>query len=214
MDSLGLKSAKHKSSPPTTSMEWLGYKVDSSAMKVSIPQDKLDQLVTDCMAWLDKTKASKPMIQSIVGRIIYVSNCVPQARRFTCHILATLRAMKDDDWVTLSSEFKADIRWFIKFGAISNGLFLLNPSRPTIEIQCNNFLFGGSGVSHPYCYVWTYTQSHMSTYMDIHQLEALNVLVAYQTLVPCFNLHPAYIIIPTLPSNGADVPKGPRSCDS
>lgn len=196
-NSLGLKLATHKSSAPATKMEWLGYNIDARLMKISIPSDKLQQLLVDCTAWLAKKKANRKMIQSLASRLIYVSNCVSPARKFTCRILAALRAMKDKDWITISAEFHADISWFVKYAELSNGVYLFNPARPTINIQCDSSLFGGGGLAQPFCYSWTYTNDHMEKYHDIHQLEALNLLVSYQTLAPRFRLCPARVVIST-----------------
>lgn len=77
---LGLKLAQHKSCPPTTNIEWLGYTIDSLEMKVSIPHDKLQQVIDDCSLWLLRDKANRRMIQSIAGRVIYIANCIPPAR--------------------------------------------------------------------------------------------------------------------------------------
>lgn len=194
---LGLKLAEHKSSPPTTKMEWLGYHVDTNALKITIPDEKLEQLISDCKVWLKKNKASKNMIQSIAGRLIYVANAIPPARKFTARILGTLRMMKDDDWISLSGPFKADLRWFTEFAAISNGIYLFNPDRPTIAIECDSSLRGGGGVSGNTCYTWAYTQRHRRNFPNIHHLEAVNILVAYQTLATLNDVRPATVVIYT-----------------
>lgn len=80
---------------------------------------------------------------------------------------------------------------------LSNGVYLFDPSCPTINIQCDSSLFGGGGLATPYCYTWYYKRNHMRRFSEIHQLEAINLLVAYQTLAPQFNLHPALVVILT-----------------
>lgn len=178
-------------------MDWLGYTISVPQMKVEIPGEKLQDLLHECTAWLAKTRANKIMIQSLVGRLIYVANVIFPARKFTGRILATLRAMKDGDLVTLSVPFQADVRWFVEYASLSNGLYLLTPTRPCFEIFCDSSLYGGGGVSGNYCYSWIYTPSHMRKYKDIHHLEAINIIVAYQTLAPLYNQSPADVVIKT-----------------
>lgn len=196
-DRLGLQLASHKSSAPTKSMEWLGYAIDVTEMRVSIPQDKLQALIYDCTAWLNKKHANKRMVQSIAGRLIYVGNCIRPARKFTVRILQTLRGMNEDDWVTITKEFASDIKWFVQFATASNGYYLFNPIHPSMSIYCDSSLYGGGGLSDRYCYTWAYSQEHMDVYKDIHHLEAINILVAYQTLASKFRHSPAHIVIRT-----------------
>lgn len=101
-------------------MEWLGYLVNSYDMSNSIPTNKLQQVVDECSTWLSKAKANRRMIQSIAGRIIYVANCIPPARKFTARVLAAIRSIPDEGWITLSDDFKAAVRWFVKYAQMSN----------------------------------------------------------------------------------------------
>lgn len=119
---LGLQLAEEKCSPPTTQMEWLGYLVDSVKMSISIPKNKLEQVLQECKTWTNRARANKRMIQVLVGKLIYVSHCIQSARKFIARVLATLRAMGNDDWITLGHGFKADIRWFLCFAEQSNGV--------------------------------------------------------------------------------------------
>lgn len=192
---LGLKLALHKSSPPSTYTEWLGYQVDTGRMLIAIPQAKLEQVLEDCRMWMKRARANKKMVQSIVGRLRYIANCVTPGRKFVTRILATLRSMDDGAWVTLTTNFKADIAWFLHFARLSNGIFLINPERPTVELECDSSMFGGGGLSHPYCYMWQYEDHHTKKFKDIHHLEAINILVAYTTLAKPYAAAPSRIII-------------------
>lgn len=194
---LGLKLAQQKCSPPATSMEWLGYDIDTQELKVSLPTHKLNQVIEDCERWIKTDRASQRMIQSIAGRLIYVANAIPPARKFTARILAALRSMTEGSWISLTEGFKADLKWFVEYSRLSNGFYLFSPVRPTIEIECDSSLAGGGGVSPPFCYAWTYTKKHTQEFQDIHQLEAVNLIVAYQTLGANRNIHPANVVIYT-----------------
>lgn len=45
---LGLQLSEHKCVSPVTKIEWLGYLVDTKAMTIAIPKDKLEEVVTEC----------------------------------------------------------------------------------------------------------------------------------------------------------------------
>lgn len=119
-----------------------------------------------------------------MGKLIHLTNGISHGRKFTSRLLASLRAMKNRNWTTLSREASLDIRWFIEFAAISNGISFFGPSRPTYEIECDACLTGAGGHSSTHYYTWQYSPGHHDKYQAIHKLEAINLLVAYKTLAP------------------------------
>lgn len=194
---LGLELAAHKCVQPTTNIEWLGYQFNTETMTVSVPSNKLAEVLKECEIWLGRKTASKKMIQSLAGRLLYITNCIPPARRFLSRILATLSGMVDGKWITLSTSFKLDVVWFARFARQANGVFYYQPDRPHIEIECDSSLYGGGGVALQYCYSWVYPIHHTDKYHLIHHLEALNLLVAYRTLANKIYRQGAAIIIAT-----------------
>lgn len=192
---LGLVLAEKKSSPPSQLMEWLGYLVNTKEMTVSIPKDKLDTVLTECEGWLTKTRVNKSTIQAIAGRLIYIASCIPQARKFTARVLATLRAMGQRTWSTINQEFKADIRWFNEYARTANGMHLLTPHRVCYEIECDSSLLAGGAADNFRYYTWLYTEEHRGKYPTIHHLEAINLVVAYKTLATRYTTTPADIVI-------------------
>lgn len=137
------------------------------------------------------------MIQSLAGRLLYITNCVAPARRFMYRILSTLRAMKDKNWTTIDSDFKMDILWFLNYAKAANGVLYYNPAKPEIEIQCDSSLTAGGGVAGRFCYSWLYPPSHVAKYPLIHHLEAINLVVAFRTLAPLVRQEGASIVIAT-----------------
>lgn len=195
MKDLGLQLAEKKSVAPTLKIEWLGYEIDAREMSVAIPKHKLDQLVAECKEWMGKKHADRRTIQAIAGRLIYVSNCITPGRKFTTRILAALRALRERKWTTISEEFKADLQWFASYAELSNGIALISPDRDNIDIECDSSLQGGGGASDTHCYIWVYKEQHKTAYQAIHHLEAINILVAYNTLANIHPLQPANVTI-------------------
>lgn len=180
---LGLQLAMDKCQSPTTRMQWLGYDVSSIDMTITIPTDRLQQVLEECKKWIAKTRASRSSIQSIVGKLVYLANCVRHARKFTARILATLRSMNElgREWTTLGQEFKADIRWFLAYSEESNGISLISPVQDFIYIDCDTSLDGGGGNSACSFYKWKYTDEHKASFPSIHMLKAVNLLVAHRS---------------------------------
>lgn len=195
--SLGLQLAVNKCFPPNTQVEWLGYKIDSIAMTVCIPESKLEEVIDECKKWVVRRQASKQMIQSLLGKLVHVSNCIQQARKFIVRIIATLRSMKDEGWILTSHEFCKDIQWFLHFASASNGVLLYNPTRDIFECECDSSLSAAGGLMSPYFYAWRYNDQHRQNFPSIHELEAINLLISYRTFAPFIQSDNALVIIYT-----------------
>ena len=179
---LGLKLAPDKTCPPATTMEWLGFVFNTNDMSITIPQQKLDDLLHEAHLWMDRTHATRQQIQSLAGRLNHVSLCIRPARRFMGRILATLRAAKDELAVPIDAEFKKDVRWFCEFARATNRRILIEPKLPVLEIECDACPLG-AGAFSPTSY---YALSFPTTFSDLYhisQLEAINLVLAIKSLV-------------------------------
>ena len=185
-EQLGLALAPDKCAFPSTHLEWLGYVVDTVAMTVTIPQDKMKEVLEECATWRTEKHASKRRIQSLVGKLTHISKCVRPGRKFISRILATLRALPEGGLARISDEFRADIRWFELYAQTANGIVLIVPTLEVEVIECDSCLTGGGGHSSKDYYSTVYTSEHRGKYPNITLLEAINLIIAYRTLSPAF----------------------------
>lgn len=192
---LGLQLAYHKSCPPTTSMDWLGYEVNTNKMSVKIPPAKLQEILSECEPWLERRHATRKMIQQIAGKLIFLCNCLHQGRKFLARILATLLDMHDREWTTIGEQFKADINWFIKYARQANGIHLCTPNKRHFDLECDSSLEGAGGNTGEHSYLWIYSEQHKKKFPQIYQLEAVNIVVAYKTLTVFLQDQPTHITI-------------------
>lgn len=137
------------------------------------------------------------MIQSLLAKLVHVSNCIQQARKFIVRIIATLRSITDDGWIVTSDEFCKDIQWFLPFASVSNGVLLYIPNREVFECECDSYLTAGGSLMSPYYYVWPHNDQHRQLYPAIHKLEAINLLITYRTFAPFISSDNACVIIYT-----------------
>lgn len=194
---LGLQLSDHKCFSPATTVEWLGYYINTQEMTIAIPQQKLQEVITECSTWFQKKRVTKTMIQSLVGRLAHVANCVLPGRKFLARMLGVLRGLGDRKWTTIDEEFIKDVRWFYHYAASSNGITLYSPQLTTVVIECDASLEGAGGNTARHCYTWQYSTSYKQHYPIIHQLEAINTLVAYRTLAHLTIAGPVRVLILT-----------------
>lgn len=185
MNQLGLQLAPNKCHPPATVVTWLGYKIDTKKMELSVPREKLKEVLDLCSDWINRTRVNKKNLQSFVGKVLHVVPCIRHARKFTTRMLAVLRAMNTKNWTTIGAEFKADVEWFRQYASQANGISLITPDvQYTVQIECDACLAGAGGNSTRHYYQWTFTKEFLQKYNVIHHLEAINIIVALRTLCP------------------------------
>ena len=91
LSDLGLEVSTKKLVRPSTSVICLGILIDSQHRTISIPPEKLTQIVNLCHLWAGKTYCSKRDLQSLLGHLLYIAKCVKPAQIFLNRMLQTLR---------------------------------------------------------------------------------------------------------------------------
>lgn len=196
---LGLQLAREKCQAPSSKMQWLGYDINTEKMSIAIPSDRLQQVLQECKSWMEKKRASRSSIQSLIGKLVHLANCVRHARKFTARILETLRNMNNSnrDWTAIGHEFKSDVKWFLAYSEQANGVSLITPVKDIVYLECDSSLEGGGGNSSRNFYKWKYPREHRDKYPSIHRLEAINLVVAFRTLCPKSGLAGKCVVIAT-----------------
>lgn len=113
---------------------------------------------------------------------LYCQLCPSRKKILLARMLGTLRALGDKKWTTIDEEFIKDVRWFHYYAANSNGITLYSPVLTTVIIECDASLQGAGRNTNTHCYTWQYSLRYKQQFPIIHQMEAINTLVAYRTL--------------------------------
>ena len=94
LSSLGLVESTDKASPPSTRLVCLGVELDTNAPTLSVGCERLDEIECLLAHWLTRTTATKSALQSLVGKLVFVSKCMRQSHVFISRILRLLRTLK------------------------------------------------------------------------------------------------------------------------
>jgi hypothetical protein len=183
----GVQEATHKASPPSQDILWLGFLFNTVDMTVSIPPQKLSDIMHQLYAWHSKLSAHRQQLQSLLGKLFHVSQCVLPARKFLNRMLATLRKCPQVGRVLLDDDFRKDVRWFIKFMPLTNGIYLLDQTRgPLVVIKADSCLSAGGAVCDilKQAYSFVYPVNLFPTTINICHLECVNVLAAVRLWAP------------------------------
>ena len=182
LKSLGLVEAVEKSRPPSTCQTVLGVQFDTVSMTISVTPDRLSEISELLKSWSSRRTATKSDLQSLIGKLVFVSKCVKQSRIFLSRLLAQLRALKyNHHHFRLTSEFKKDISWWRKFLRVYNGVTFISSS-PWVSVDqvfsTDACLTGGGGLCDTEYFHFKFPDHILGLDLDINCLELLTIVIA------------------------------------
>ena len=137
LQDLGFNISSKKLVPPSTQATCLGVMFDTIAGTISIPPDKLHQILRNITKWCGRKKCNKRQLQSLLGQLLYIQKCVKPSRAFLNRMLDLLCQNYDANSIQLTPDFMRDLRWFPKFLETYNGVSLHHhrPMDCTVELD-------------------------------------------------------------------------------
>lgn len=133
LEDLGLSESRDKAVAPSTTMTYLGVEFDSVAMEMRVPADKLQEIKSEIRIWLRRKAITKKELQSLLGKLFWISKVVKHSRVFLGRMLEQLRSMtslKDNKKTKLLDETRKDIRWWACFLEHYNGVQIITIEDP------------------------------------------------------------------------------------
>ena len=92
-DELGLPSSPEKDCHPSMRMICLGILVDTEKMLFEVPADRLSDLKTELLQWTQFSTFTRRQLQSLLGKLSFVTACVRPGRIFMSRLLNRLRSL-------------------------------------------------------------------------------------------------------------------------
>ena len=124
-------------------MSW--QQIDMINRTISIPPEKLQEIVILCKNWASKTYCSKKDLQSLLGSLLYITKCVAPARSFLNRMLHLLRQNTNVSKILLTPPVFQDLAWFNTFLANYNGVTFYDQIPANIEVHLDASLTGLGG---------------------------------------------------------------------
>ena len=112
---LGIDSATEKDCPPSTFMVFLGILFNTVAMTMSIPQEKLSELLQLILHFSHADCITRHSLQSLLGLMSYVTACVRPARIFMAALLNGLHGLPHHATLPITGDIRADLEWWLHF---------------------------------------------------------------------------------------------------
>ena len=113
---LGLPVAMEKREGPATILGFLGFEIDSVAMTVRLPAEKLEELKARLRVWRGRKGGMRQELDSLVGKLAHASQVVLPGKTFMRRLFELQKGIRrPHHWVRLSRSAQSDIQWWSTF---------------------------------------------------------------------------------------------------
>ena len=184
---LNLDSSCNKASPPATVMVFLGVLVNTGEMTVSVSPERIQELLSLCSSLLSVDHVSRTELQSLLGVMSYVTACVCHALAFMSTLLHTLRVHNTSAACPLSSDNKADLRWWCHFLPFYNSVSFIKTSPwkyDPLYLPTDACTTGAGGFFDDQYFHMPFPSSVHRFVHDINTLELLTIMAALKIWAP------------------------------
>ena len=116
-DQLGLPIEPERDKGPATVILFLGTELDSTALEIRLPAEKLDQLRKEMTTWRKQKASKKRELLSLIGRLSNACKAredpwVPSAWTTMCDLI--------------NAEARSDFEWWAQYATIWNGVAMMH----------------------------------------------------------------------------------------
>ena len=136
---LGVPIAEDKSEGPSTCIIYLGIEIDTVAMTVRLPAEKMEKIQLLAREWSATRKCTKRELLSLIGLLAFACKVVKPGRIFLRRLIDLSTTVSSlDHHIYLNAEARADIDWWLNFFPDWNGLAIIHPT-PITSIELKLF---------------------------------------------------------------------------
>ena len=180
---LGVNEADDKAVQPTEVIEFLGVLYNLAEMYISLPSDKLYDLMAELKRWEKKRTMMKKQLQQVVGKLQFAASCVRAARVFTNRLIDAITVMDETGRYTITQEIRRDLSWWKLFLHEYNGKSIMWMEQRLVMDEVfatDSCLTGAGGFCSGSCFHTTFPEVVYSWQKCVHiaHFELLAILLA------------------------------------
>lgn len=109
---VGLVESPEKAVEPTDEMEFLGNLLNSRKMTIGVIPSRKIELIEEMKKWGHSSHITRRQLESVIGKLQFVCNCIRSGRVFLNRLLNFLRKTKVGIRYRLPEQAKADLKWW------------------------------------------------------------------------------------------------------
>ena len=147
---LGVPIAAHKTEGPSAQATFLGFRVDTEARQLRLPDEKLARMQELVRSWQGRRSCTRRDLQSLLGHLSHAATAVRPGRLFLRRLFGLLStAARPHFRVRLNLMARADLAWWSFFLREWNGVSLFHPGAPSVHVYSDASGSRGCGAVVP-----------------------------------------------------------------
>ena len=178
---LQVAEATDKAIEPTTRMEFLGNLVDTVKLTLEVAPERVAELLQLINIWLEKKTFRKKHMQSLIGKLSFVTNCIKAGRIFISRLIEAMAKCLEEGTLPIENETKLDLIWWKNYLPRFNGvsiLWLQDQLQIDFFLAMDASLIGGVAVQGKDFFHFKYSQEILFETTNIAQRELFTILIA------------------------------------
>ena len=112
---IGIEQSLKKSVPPTQVIEFTGNLFNTIDFTIGITPQRKISIMRELECWHHKRFCTCKQLESLIGKLQFLNNCVKPGRVFVSRLLNALKGMDRSRWYEVSEQMRQDIRWWYLF---------------------------------------------------------------------------------------------------
>ena len=130
---LGVPVEESKSEGPTPKLQFLGIELDSTAMELRLPPEKLANLLKLLRDWRGNKSCTKRDLLSIIGSLSHAAKVIRSGRAFLRRLIDLSKLARwPHHHLRLSREARSDLEWWFRFASSWSGISIMRSARKSI----------------------------------------------------------------------------------
>ena len=187
---LGIPVASDKTVGPTTSLVYLGVSIDSMLLTMSVPDRKVEELLTLLDTWCSRRRCTKTELLSLTGKLSDICKVVEPGRIFVRRLFDLASTVTSGHHhLHLNTEAREDILWWSNFlptwkrTTIIPQTYELRDSDICLSTDASKIGLGGVFGNHWIQHPWPKTMNALTVgkAIDIDYLELFAIYAACAT---------------------------------
>ena len=164
-------------------MIFIGILFDTQKLTIAIDENRITEIRLLVECWMHKRMASKKELQSLLGKLNFVAQCVKPGRIFISRLLNWLREISDKGsfCIPLDEDLKLDLLWWNTFLPLYNGVSIMLSeefSSPDEILSVDACLLGCGGWMNGRYFHSSFPNFLLDQNLNINLCEMLTIVVA------------------------------------
>ena len=127
LDFCGLEESVEKACPPATRMLFIGVLFDTETLTLLVTQERFEEIKLLENDWLKFETPTLKQLQSLIGKLNFVAQCVKPSRILISRLLNWLREIQNSAKAdVIPEEIRKDLKWWYIFLPRFNGVAMMD----------------------------------------------------------------------------------------